>query len=73
MPRKKSKRYTVEAGDDQFYFSYGKEITETQLKRVTGHLSKAWQDELLPGLKLKDEDGQLLKPELKVVLVPSKE
>lgn len=68
-----SKRYLVEVGDDHFFFPYGKEITEIQLQRTFEKWVEPYQSELFPGLKLRDEKGQLLKPKLKMKLVPSKE
>jgi len=72
MPRT-SKRYLVEVGDDHFFFPYGKEITETQLRRAFEKWIEPLQSELFPGLKLRDGNGQLLKPKLRVELIPSKE
>ena len=72
MP-KKLKRYKVEVGDDHFFFSYGKEITETQLQKTFEAWAAPLQADLFPGLKLRDENGRLLKPKLNMELVPTKE
>jgi hypothetical protein len=69
----KAPRYTVEVGDAHFYFAHGRKITEKKLEAVFQERIEGLQTEMFPGLRVRDIEGQLLKPRLQVVLVPEEE
>jgi hypothetical protein len=71
---KKRIRFTIEVGDDDFYFKFGRVMTDTQIREVCERRIKGLQSEIFPGLRLRSKlDGRLLKPKLQVVLVPAEE
>ena len=69
MP-KRLPRFTVEVGDDDFYFAFGRVVTQTQVRKICERRIVGLQSEIFPGLRLRSE-GRLLKPELRVVFVPA--
>ena len=69
----KQKKYEVVVADDMFFFSFEDMKTETQVQRIFKRRVDKFQSELFPGLRLRDNDGQLLKPKLQIILVPAKE
>ena len=71
---KKRMRFTVEVGDGDSYFKFGRTLTDTQIREVCEHRIKGLQSEIFPGLRLRSKlDGRLLKPKLRVILVPAEE
>lgn len=68
---RKDARYVVHTGDTTFYFECGRLYRESYLKQVFKKRIK--HVELFPGLVLRDGSGNLVKPELQVVLVPAPE
>ena len=69
---KRLARFTVEVGDDDFYFAFERVLTETQVRNICERRIEGLQSEIFPGLLLRS-NGQLLKPRLQVVFVPVKE
>lgn len=67
--------YVVHTGDATRYFKFGKRYRLSYLRgvlndRITACVSCTHPIELFPGLVLEAPDGQLLKPEIQVRLVP---
>lgn len=66
----KKHRFWCECADSDYYFRFNKrydpEEVEKMLKERIFHL----RPHILPGLVLRDENGQLLVPDLRIVLKP---
>jgi hypothetical protein len=69
----KLKRYEVVCEDEEFYFRFGRVLTERQVEEIFTQRIAVWKSQLFPGLRLQDESGQQLVPELQIVLAPVKE
>lgn len=69
----KLRRYEVVCEDEEFYFKFGRILTERQVAEIFAQRIVVWKSQLFPGLRLQDESGQQLVPELQIVLVPTKE
>ena len=68
MSRGTGSEYVVHTGDTTYYFEHGRRYKKTYIRQV--FKKKVAPIELFPGLVLQDEEGNLFKPELQVVLVP---
>lgn len=66
-------RFTVECEDEDYYFKFGRVLKERQVLEIFEQRIQPWKSYLFPGLRLKDDAGNLLVPKLQVVLVPAKE
>lgn len=70
---KKQPKYFVYCGDAHLCFGFSRSYRLGQLEEVFRQKVKPLQDEFFPGLVLRDDAGNLLKPELQVHLVPAEE
>lgn len=69
---KKMNRYEVEVADDDFYFVFGKTVTDSQFVKNCERRISGLHSEIFPGLRLRNKfNNQLLKPKLQVILVPA--
>lgn len=69
----KDVQLTVDCGDCDFYFRYGRRLTLSEVEAIFASRIKEWSAKTFPGLRLKDDRGLVWKPELRVELVPAKE
>jgi hypothetical protein len=63
----------VVRGDSTFFFAFNRSLKESDVARICDSRIATLQTEIFPGLLLRDEEGNILKPELQVVLVPAEE
>ena len=68
MPR--LPRFTVRAGDSDFYFRFGRELKQSEVEQIFDSRIAALRSTIFPGLVLQDETGGLWRPALQVALVP---
>ena len=73
----KKKSYLVDCGDASFYFEEGRLYNERYLKevfkrRLLERLANNDPD-IFPGVRFRDGAGNLVKPQVQVVLVPAEE
>jgi len=70
MPRPRAKRFKVVRGDAECWFPYDRELTEKKLTDLCNAREQSF-DKVFPGLLLKDDDGNILEPELKITFKES--
>lgn len=72
MP-KRLPRFKVVVADADLFFAFNRNLKERELIAMFERRIEPLQSEVFPGLILKDDDGDLLKPKLQVILVPAEE
>jgi len=72
MP-KRLPRLKVIRADAEFYFAFKRSMKESEVHKIFEQYTEPLQSEIFPGLILRDEEGNMLKPRLQVVLVPIEE
>lgn len=70
MNASKDPRFVVHCGDASLHFAYGKLYRQTYLNKVFKKTLDPFVGKFFPGLVFRDGAGNLVKPELRVVLVP---
>jgi hypothetical protein len=66
-------RYTITCGDADYYFKRGRTLKESEVHHIFRDRILIWRHQLFPGLLVRNEQGQVMHPDLQVVLIPTEE
>jgi len=73
MTPRRLPRFRVHTEDQAAWFKYKRELKEREIVEIFEERIAAWKLDLFPGLVLVDDNGNKLRPELQVILVPLEE
>ena len=73
MKSSKDLRFVIHCGDTSLHFAYGKLYRLSYLEKTFKQALEPFSENFFPGLVLRDGAGNLVKPQLQVVLVPASE